>query len=158
MYQFINGTRVTGTAGTMPLIDPSTEEVIDDLDLAGPAEVDAAVDAATRAFQEWSRATPAERSEVMTAWAGKLRDRSEQLVSDETRQAGKPIRLSREFEVPGSIDNVAFFAGAARQLTGLATGEYSPDHTSNIRLIHAHTRLFGRRLRRTTYAVGVTPL
>jgi betaine-aldehyde dehydrogenase len=133
MYQFIDGKRVSGTAGTMPLIDPSTAELIDELDLAGQAEVDAAVDAAAGAFPEWSRATPAERSDAMTAWAALLRNSAEELALDETRQAGKPIRLSREFDVPGSIDNVAFFAGAARQLTGLATGEYSPDHTSSIR-------------------------
>ena len=56
--------------------------------------------------------------------------RSRQL---ETRQAGKPIRLTREFDVPGTIDNIAFFAGAARNLEGKATGEYSADHTSSIR-------------------------
>ena len=72
MYQFINGKRVSGTAGSMPLIDPSTEEIIDELDIAGPAEVDAAVDAAATAFQKWSRATPAERSDAMTAWAALL--------------------------------------------------------------------------------------
>jgi betaine-aldehyde dehydrogenase len=57
----------------------------------------------------------------------------EELAQTETAQAGKPIRLSREFDVPGSIDNVAFFAGAARQLDGHAAGEYSGDHTSTIR-------------------------
>ena len=51
----------------------------------------------------------------------------------ESRQAGKPIRLATEFDVPGTIDNTAFFAGAARHLDGLASAEYSPDHTSSIR-------------------------
>jgi betaine-aldehyde dehydrogenase len=58
---------------------------------------------------------------------------AEELAQAETAQAGKPIRLSREFDVPGSIDNVAFFAGAARRLDGHASGEYSADHTSTIR-------------------------
>ena len=51
----------------------------------------------------------------------------------ESRQAGKPIRLAREFDIPGTIDNVAFFAGAARNLEGKASAEYSADHTSSIR-------------------------
>src|SRR6185312_7847067 len=51
----------------------------------------------------------------------------------ETRQTGKPLRLSENFDVPGTIDNVAFFAGAARVLEGRASGEYSADHTSSIR-------------------------
>jgi betaine-aldehyde dehydrogenase len=133
MYQFINGKRVAGSAGTMPLIDPSTQEQLAELDLAGPREVDAAVHAAADAFEEWSRATPAERSDAMTAWAALLREHAEDLAAQESRQAGKPIRLSQEFDVPGSIDNVAFFAGAARQLQGLASAEYSGDHTSSIR-------------------------
>ncbi|MGI3785509.1 MAG: aminobutyraldehyde dehydrogenase, partial [Janthinobacterium lividum] len=55
------------------------------------------------------------------------------LAQTESRQAGKPIRLAREFDVPGTIDNTAFFAGAARTLEGQATAEYSADHTSSIR-------------------------
>lgn len=133
MYQFISGKRVAGSAGTMPLIDPSTEEQLAELDLAGPQEADAAVHAASAAFEEWSRATPAERSDAMTMWAALLRERAEDLAVEESRQAGKPIRLCREFDIPGSIDNVAFFAGAARQLHGLASGEYDGVHTSSIR-------------------------
>jgi acyl-CoA reductase-like NAD-dependent aldehyde dehydrogenase len=51
----------------------------------------------------------------------------------ESRQAGKPIRLTREFDVPGTIDNVDFFSGASRNLEGKATAEYSADRTSSIR-------------------------
>ena len=58
---------------------------------------------------------------------------AEQLVAEEVSQTGKPVRLATEFDVPGSIDNIAFFAGAARHLEGKATGEYSGDHTSSIR-------------------------
>ncbi|RNI21381.1 gamma-aminobutyraldehyde dehydrogenase [Flexivirga caeni] len=133
MFQFIDGRRVAGTGGTMPLINPATEEVIEQLDLASSADVDAAVHAATRAFPAWSAATPAERSTVLTAWAALLAERAEDFAQQESAQAGKPIRLAREFDVPGTIDNVAFFAGAARHLPGLATGEYSAGHTSSIR-------------------------
>ena len=69
----------------------------------------------------------------MTKFAGILDERAADLASVESRQAGKPIRLATEFDVPGTVDNTAFFAGAARNLEGKAAGEYSGDHTSYIR-------------------------
>ena len=65
--------------------------------------------------------------------AALLDERAESLAQTESWQAGKPIRLAREFDVPGTVDNTAFFAGAARTLEGRAAGEYSPDHTSAVR-------------------------
>ena len=131
--QFIDGRRHRADGEAVPLTDPSSQETIVEVDLAGPAEVDAAVAAARRAFAHWSSTTPAERSTLMHAWARLLEERSAELALTETRQAGKPIRLSTEFDVPGTVDNTAFFAGAARNLDGKAAGEYSPDHTSIIR-------------------------
>ena len=96
-------------------------------------DVDAAVAAARAAFPGWSGATPGERSAVLHTLAGLLEAEAEELAQTESRQAGKPIRLAREFDVPGTIDNTAFFAGAARTLEGQATAEYSADHTSSIR-------------------------
>ena len=54
-------------------------------------------------------------------------------MAEEVSQTGKPVRLATEFDVPGSVDNIDFFAGAARHLEGKATAEYSGDHTSSIR-------------------------
>ena len=132
-YQFIDGERRRAEGDSVPLTDPSSGEVITEVDLAGAGEVDTAVAAARRAFGHWSSTTPAERSTLMHAWARLLDERSADLALTETRQAGKPIRLSTEFDVPGTVDNTAFFAGAARNLEGKAAGEYSPDHTSIIR-------------------------
>jgi betaine-aldehyde dehydrogenase len=70
---------------------------------------------------------------VLLALARELEANAEELAQAETAQTGKPIRLSREFDVPGSIDNVAFFAGSARRLDGAAAAEYSGTHTSTIR-------------------------
>jgi len=132
--QFIGGKRVTATSGqTDAVIDPSNGDVIDEIDLAGPADVDAAVAAATAALPEWAGATPGARSAAMHEFARILGERSAELAEVETRQAGKPITLTTEFDVPGTVDNAAFFAGAARNLEGKATAEYSPDHTSSIR-------------------------
>ncbi|GER23739.1 gamma-aminobutyraldehyde dehydrogenase [Zafaria cholistanensis] len=132
--QFINGRPVRGNSGDVcKVLDPSNGEVVATLDSAGPADVEAAVAAARAAFPGWSGATPAERSAVLTRFAALLEERAEEFAQLESRQAGKPIRLTREFDVPGTIDNIAFFAGAARNLEGKASAEYSPDHTSSIR-------------------------
>ena len=88
---------------------------------------------AAAAYRTWSRTTPAERSGILARFARLLDDRAEEIAQLESRQAGKPIRLAREFDVPGTVDNVDFFAGAARNLEGKATAEYSADHTSSIR-------------------------
>ena len=134
MHQYIAGQRRDATSGeTFDVLDPSTNETIERVTLAGPDDVDAAVAAATEAFQEWSRATPAERSGVLAAAATLLQGRAEELAQLESRQAGKPIRLAREFDVPGTIDNTAFFGAAARRLDGMASAEYSGEHTSSIR-------------------------
>jgi betaine-aldehyde dehydrogenase len=134
VHQYIAGRLRTGTStDQLALTDPATGLVIENVQLAGPADVDAAVAAARAAFPAWSRAAPVERAEVLTRFAAILAERAEEFARTETRQTGKPIKLSTEFDVPGTIDNVAFFAGAARMLEGRAAGEYSGDHTSYVR-------------------------
>ncbi|MGP4030073.1 gamma-aminobutyraldehyde dehydrogenase [Actinomadura sp. 3N407] len=130
---YIDGVRRAGSGPEVPVVDPSTGDVIWTYRADTPDTVDSAIGAAARAFPEWSRATPAERSAVLHALAAELGAVAEDLAQAETAQTGKPIRLSREFDVPGSIDNVSFFAGAARHLEGRAAGEYSGYHTSMIR-------------------------
>lgn len=130
---YIGGKPGVGTGPELPVIDPSTNEVLWVYRADTPDSVDAAVDAAARAFPEWSRATPAERSGVLHALAAELGAAAEEFARTETAHTGKPIRLSREFDVPGSVDNISFFAGAARHLEGKAAAEYSAGHTSLIR-------------------------
>ena len=115
------------------MVDPATGTTVEEVALAGAADVDAAVRAAREALPGWTRATPAERSSALNRLAGVMEERATLFARTETRQTGKPIRLSTGFDVPGTIDNVAFFAGAARVLEGRATGEYSADHTSSVR-------------------------
>ena len=121
------------TAQTITIQNPATGQVLDRLELAGPAAVDTAVQAARKAQPEWGAATPGDRAAVLHRVAELLDRRAEDFARAETRQCGKPIRLSREFDVPGTSDNAAFFAGAARLLEGKASGEYSAEHTSSIR-------------------------
>lgn len=131
---WIGGRRTVGTSGERTqIINPADGSVVTPLELAGPADVDAAVGAARDALPDWSGRPPAERSAALHRLAALLDGRAGDLAATETRQTGKPIRLATEFDVPGTVDNAAFFAGAARVLEGRATGEYSADHTSSIR-------------------------
>ncbi|MFI1413956.1 gamma-aminobutyraldehyde dehydrogenase [Streptomyces sp. NPDC020707] len=132
--QYIAGRPANGTSGRgHTVVDPATGDDLHTYELAGPADVDAAVEAAREAFPGWSGATPGERSDALHRFAAVLAERAEEFAQAESLQCGKPIKLSREFDVPGTIDNTAFFAGAARQLQGQSAGEYSGDHTSYVR-------------------------
>ncbi|MEU8971604.1 gamma-aminobutyraldehyde dehydrogenase [Streptomyces monashensis] len=132
--QFIAGRLTKGTSGrTHAVVDPATGEEVYTYELAGADDVDAAVAAARAAFPGWSSTTPGERSDALHRFAAVLADRAEDLARAESLQCGKPLKLTREFDVPGTVDNTAFFAGAARHLAGQSAGEYSGDHTSYVR-------------------------
>lgn len=132
--QYIDGQLRSGTSGqSHTVVNPATGEEVLTYELASTADVDAAVAAAKRAFPAWSAATPGERSDALHRLAAVLAEQAEDFAYAESLQCGKPIKLSTEFDVPGTIDNTAFFAGAARHLQGQAAAEYSGDHTSYVR-------------------------
>ena len=131
---FAGGRSLPGTSGvTGEVVNPADGSVVASIPLAGAADVDAAVQSAADAFRDWSTAAPVERSAALNRLAARLETRADEYALAETRQTGKPIRLSSEFDVPGSIDNVSFFAGAARNLEGRASAEYDGVHTSIVR-------------------------
>src|SRR6195952_3794534 len=130
---WINGAPVMTDGGQHSIVNPATSKIVAEYALAEPSDVDAAVASARAALPGWATATPADRSAVLFKLAQLAGEHAEDLVAEEVSQTGKPVRLATEFDVPGSIDNIAFFAGAARHLEGKATGEYSADHTSSIR-------------------------
>jgi betaine-aldehyde dehydrogenase len=132
--QFVDGSHDAGTGdGTVLVTNPADGSIVLELGEAGTSDVDRAVEAAARALHVWSRLPPGDRASALLAVADRMQARAEEYAQVETAQTGKPIKLSREFDVPGSIDNVRFFAGAARMLAGLAQGEYDGGHTSSIR-------------------------
>lgn len=133
MQHIAGATRPGAGSEPIELRDPATDEAFDAFTPATAADVDDAVVAARGAFGEWSTAAPADRAAVLLRAARLLDERADELAEIERRDAGKPIRLATGFDVPGSIDNVDFFAGAARQLEGRATAEYVPGMTSSIR-------------------------
>jgi betaine-aldehyde dehydrogenase len=115
------------------IVNPATGERVATVAYADAGDVDRAVEQAALAFPEWAGLPPVERSTLLAALARRMEERAEEYALVETRQCGKPIRLTTEFDVPGSIDNTAFFAGAARNLDGKAAAEWDGAHTSMIR-------------------------
>jgi betaine-aldehyde dehydrogenase len=130
----IDGKVVPAADGrTSEIIDPRTGAVYDEAALSGAADVDAAYDAAARAFRTWRRTTPAERQKLLLALASALEERADDILAAEVRDTGKPAELTREEEITVGIDQLRYFAGMARSLEGAAAGEYLAGHTSYVR-------------------------
>ena len=132
-HQYIDGEYRVGRGPTAERVNPATGQVAQTLDFASVADVEDAVAAAAAAFKTWSRLTPGARADHLLAFATELGTRAAELATLETEQTGKSTRMSHEFDVPGTIDNVNFFAGAARHLQGQAAGDYAGNSTSMIR-------------------------
>jgi betaine-aldehyde dehydrogenase len=115
------------------LIDPSTSEVFATAPISGPAEIDAAFSSAAEAFPGWRDSTPAERSLALLRIADALEARADQFVKAESQNTGKPLALTASEEIPPMVDQIRFFAGAARMLEGRSAGEYMSGFTSFIR-------------------------
>ena len=134
LRNFVNGKLTDASDGrTSDVIDPSTGEVYAHAPVSGRQDVDAAMQAAANAFEGWRDATPSERSLAMIRIADAIEARADELVEAETRNTGKPVALTRSEEIPPSVDQIRFFAGAARVLEGRSAGEYMKDHTSMVR-------------------------
>ncbi|HRW37943.1 MAG: gamma-aminobutyraldehyde dehydrogenase [Acidimicrobiales bacterium] len=118
---------------TDDVVDPATGEVIATVPSGEAADVDDAVAAALDAFGAWGRTTPRERAEKLYALADAVEGDLEELKRLEMRNVGKPASIV-DFEFDLTVDNLRFFAGAARCLdAGAAAGEYLDDHTSMLR-------------------------
>jgi betaine-aldehyde dehydrogenase len=115
------------------LIDPSTGEVFATAPVSSETEVDAAVESAAAAFEKWRDATPSERSLALLRIADAIEARADEFVKAESQNTGKPIGLTRSEEIPPMVDQIRFFAGAARMLEGRSAGEYMSGFTSMIR-------------------------
>lgn len=128
-----NGEHHEGRGAPFTFTNPATGEATGTYSLANAEDVDEAVAAAKAAYPGFKALTPGERADLLLKLADELEARSEELASLESQQTGKSIRLATDFDVPGSIDNTRFFAGAARQLTGLSAGTYWEKSTSMTR-------------------------
>lgn len=130
---FINGELVNGEGEEQAVYNPATGEVLLSIAEASHAQVDAAVEAADRAFVEWGQTTPKARAEALLQLAQVIEDNAEMFARLESLNCGKPLHCVLNDELPAVVDVFRFFAGAARCLSGLAAGEYLEGHTSMIR-------------------------
>ena len=134
LQNFIGGAYRDADDGPLaPLVDPSTGEPFAEAPVSGRADVDLALRTAADAFAGWRRTTPSERSLALIRIADALEARAEDLVRAESENTGKPLQLTMDEEIPPMIDQIRFFASAARHLQGLAAAEYMSGHTSFIR-------------------------
>src|SRR6516162_4528232 len=134
LQNFVGGTFHDAEDGPLvPLIDPSTGEPFAEAPVSGAGDVDHAVGVAAKAFSEWRRTTPSERSLALIRIADALEARAEDLVQAECENTGKPFQLTMDEKIPPMVDQIRFFAGAARHLQGLAATEYMTGHTSYVR-------------------------
>src|SRR5579884_418279 len=118
---------------TEAILNPSTGETIAHAPVSTSEDVDRAVEAAKRAFPEYSTTTPGERATALLELADAIEEHADELAELESDNAGKPIAAFKADEIPFMVDNLRFFAGAARCLEGRASGEYLSGYTSIIR-------------------------
>ena len=131
---FINGRHVDAADGrTTAVVNPATGEQYATAPLSGEADIDSAMKSAAAAHVSWRDTTPSERSLALFRLADAVESRSEELVALEVENCGKPIHLTRSEEIPPMVDQIRFFATAARHLDGKSAGEYMRNMTSFIR-------------------------
>src|SRR5579859_1475963 len=132
----INGELVDSSAGkTVDVIGPASGESIAQVPESSVEDVERAVSAARGAFEDgrWSDLPHGARAAILEKLATLLEAHAGELAELESQDAGKPIKLARDSDIPFAIDNLHFFAGAARHLAGTASSEYTGGHTSIIR-------------------------
>ncbi|GAA3836086.1 aminobutyraldehyde dehydrogenase [Nocardioides panacisoli] len=134
LQNFVGGAYVDDRSGSRsPLVDPSTGETYGDAPVSSRADVDLAYESAAKAFDTWRTTTPSQRQEALLKIADAVEARAEELVEAESRNTGKVVPLTLAEEIPPMVDQIRFFAGAARVLEGRSAGEYLAGHTSWIR-------------------------
>jgi len=134
LQNFIDGKYQPAKSGqTSEVINPATGSAYATAPISSTADVDQAMSAASKAFVDWRDSTPSERQRALLKIADALESRSEELIAIESENTGKPLALTASEEVPPMLDQIRFFAGAARNLEGKSAGEYMRGMTSFIR-------------------------
>ncbi|MEY3756206.1 MAG: hypothetical protein RL356_478 [Actinomycetota bacterium] len=134
LQNFVNGKKLSATSDKVQdLINPSTGEVFAKAPVSNADDVDKAMKAAASAFEIWKETTPGERQKAINKIADAIEARSEELIGIESENTGKPIAVTRAEEIGPMLDQIRFFAGAARNLEGKSAAEYFKGHTSFIR-------------------------
>jgi len=130
---FVGGEWVDAVGGeTMDVLNPATGEVIAQVPKGTEKDVERAVEAAKKALPEWLQKTPKDRMELLLALANVIEEHGDELSSLESQNVGKPMAILGD-EISMMVDNLRFFAGAARTLEGKSAAEYVAGYTSLIR-------------------------
>ncbi|MGB8406524.1 MAG: gamma-aminobutyraldehyde dehydrogenase [Mycobacterium sp.] len=133
-HNIIDGTdRAPVDGRQMDIVDPATGEVYASAPNSSAADVDTAFRAAAAAYERWRWTAPSERQRALLRFADVIESNAAELVAIESQNTGKPVSLTISEEIPPMVDQIRFFAGAARVLEGRSTGEYLAGHTSSIR-------------------------
>lgn len=131
---FVNGSYIDAAEGrSTDIINPATGSTYATAPLSGEEDIDAAMSAADSAFERWRDTTPSERALALIRIADAVEARGKELVDLEVENTGKPRGLTMDEEVPPMVDQIRFFAGAARHLEGKSAGEYMHNMTSFVR-------------------------
>ena len=134
LQNFVGGKYQDATSEKVSdVINPSNEEVYAHAPVSSDKDIDNAYKAAAKAFETWGQTTPSERQLALFRIADALEARAEEAADVESKNTGKPRATLVDYEIGPSVDQIRFFAGAARNLEGRATAEYLADHTSSIR-------------------------
>ena len=112
------------------IINPATGQVIREIADSTTQEVDKAISRALTAFTPWSELTPGERSKKILDYADLLEKHADEICELEVSETGKPWLTMRDGEFPFGLDNLRFFAGAARSLDGTGAGSFNHGYTS----------------------------
>jgi betaine-aldehyde dehydrogenase len=134
LKNFVGGEYVDASNGrTYDLVNPATGQTFAQAPVSEQADIDRAFEVAADAFEAWRDTTPSERQLALLRIADAIEERAEDLIRAESENTGKPFGLTMEEEVPAGVDQIRFFAGAARILEGKSAGEYLPGLTSYVR-------------------------
>jgi betaine-aldehyde dehydrogenase len=134
LRNFINGESVESADGrTSEIVNPVSGKAYATAPVSSAEDVDRAMQAADNAFESWRETTPSERQRALLKLADAMEARADEIVNVESENTGKPIGLTHSEEIPPMVDQVRFFAGAARVLEGRSAGEYMAGHTSYVR-------------------------
>ncbi|HEY5821051.1 MAG TPA: gamma-aminobutyraldehyde dehydrogenase [Propionibacteriaceae bacterium] len=117
----------------LDIINPSTGEVYATSPNSTDVDIDKACQASAVAFEKWRWSTPSERQRALLKLADVIEEHGEELAGIECENTGKPFGLTMSEEIPPMVDQIRFFAGAARVLEGKSSGEYMKGFTSSIR-------------------------
>ena len=134
LRNFINGESVDPADGrTSEVVNPVNGQAYATAAVSSAEDVDRAMQAADKAFESWRDTTPSERQVALLKLADAMESRADEIVKVESENTGKPIGLTHSEEIPPMVDQIRFFAGAARVLEGRSAGEYMAGHTSYVR-------------------------